>query len=250
MSTWVKNLVNSITNIKKNINLLNKILNFDNNDNINVDNLYDLENNVLSKNNELSSNINELLNLSKNMIKTPITNITRFSNQNLDTLSFNDTLDLIGGCFNNELLVTKYNISIKKDISIINAIKLYDSNNNILFNNKGINLINFNTLSKVGRMDINDNFENNTISESSYKTCVVGDIICDIEVSISKDNEENWKNEIESLYNQDIENSIIPNIKTFPKTHYNNTSINIKDKENSILYTSGILNPYINGGDI
>lgn len=250
MSTWVKNLVNSISNIKSNLNLLHKLMNFDYNENpYEKETLYDLHEEILERENNLNSKVEELLNVSRNMVKTPLINISRFSNQNLEEVSLNDTLDLIGGTLNNELLISKYNINLKKDIRIINVTKLYNSSNDILFNNKGINLINFNTISKVGRMNINENFDENTISDDSYKTCIVGDIICDIELSIPIENEENWKNEILSLYSNDTTNYIIPNVKTFPKTHHNNISINIKDKENSILYSSGILNPYTKGGE-
>lgn len=250
MSSWINNLVNSINNIKKNLNLFHKLMNFEYNDNpYEKKTLYELQEEILNKENLLNSKTEELLNISRNMNKTPIITISRFSNQNLGEISLNNTLDLLGGVFNNELLVSKYNINIKKDIRIINVTKIYDSDNNILFNNKGLNLINFNTLSKVGRMDINKNFSENTISEDSYKTCVVGDIVCNIELSIPHENEENWKNEIQSLYSNNTDGYIIPRIKNFPKTHYNNTSINIKDKETTTLYSSGILNPYSKGGE-
>lgn len=240
---WVKNLVNSINKIKSNINLIHKLFDIENIQHNRT--FYDMENEVLDKNIDINSRIEEIFNLSTNMKKTPIMNISRFTNQNLTELDINQVIDNIPGVFNNELMLQKYEINLKKDIRINNVTKIFDSNSNVFFNHEDINIINFNTVSKVGRMNVLKDFNNetNSISESSYKTCIIGDIICDLEISISTSLEDEWKSEIESLYGNESENVIIPNIKTFPKTHYNNIQINIKDKENTIIFANGILFP-------
>lgn len=235
---WVLSFKNYISDILKTVNIFHKIFNTEYNDATHGSNFYEINEVITSKNNDLNDKITEISNLRNSTIKIPIRTITRFSNKQIE-VNLNDTLDSIGGFLSNELLLQRYDCDLNKDITIIDATNIFDESCNILFNSKNINIISFNSVTKVPRMDINKNF-NTEISEDSYSTMVIGDIRSVIEVTVSNENEDEWKNEVISQYTLDSEEGFIKAPKDkIPETHYNKSSINIKNKEVTILYHSG-----------
>lgn len=239
MKTWINNLMDSVSNCIKSLNVLRKLFDLEINNNPNNSNSY-YELNELNKTNTDNnfSKFLEIQNISSQMLKTCILSISKFSNKNITEIDMNNVLDSIG-FLNNELCISEFECNLIKDIKITNASKcIYDI---LEINNENINLINFNTLSKVFRNDITYKFSENTISDDSLKSIIHGDIISNIKVNISVNNESEWMNKINNLYNNTFKNPVITDKELIPETHYNNTTINISNKEVSEIYNKGVI---------
>ena len=161
--------------------------------------------------------------------KSMVRCISRFSTPNTSEIDLNDVLDN-RAYLSEELLVNKYNADINTDVRITEAVTIVNNDKN---SNKTVldmfYIVNHNTINKSVRYDLT--------KDDEFSTLVLGDINCNIEITVPKTESDNYIDEINSLYNKDsLPNEIKKNTKKFPQTHYNNSSINIKNKELSFVY--------------